>query len=99
MPLLQQKGTYCCKKKKDEKEKRDKENTLSKAANIHVAVHTSTSIEKINDDLHVSLYTAALNTWMLDSGATHHIMPHISDFISYSKIKSVVRLGDKSTVD
>src|SRR5712671_6717315 len=36
---------------------------------------------------------------MLDSGATHHIMPHISDFISYSKIKSVVCLGDKSTVD
>jgi len=36
---------------------------------------------------------------MLDSGATHHITPHISDFISYSKIKGVVRLGDKSTVD
>jgi transposase InsO family protein len=36
---------------------------------------------------------------MLDSGATHHITPHISDFASYSKIKGVVRLGDKSTVD
>jgi len=89
----------CRKKKKDEKEKRDKENTSSKAANTHVAVHTSTSIEEINDNLHVSLYAAASNAWMLDSGATHHIMPHISDFISYSKIKGVVCLGDKSTVD
>src|SRR5712672_1892326 len=89
----------CRKKKKDEKDKKDKENTSSKAANTHVAVHTSASIEEINNDLHVSLYAAASNTWMLDSGATHHIMPHISDFISYSKIKGIVHLGDKSTVD
>jgi len=35
---------------------------------------------------------------MIDSGATHHITPHASDFSSYSKIKGAVRLGDKSTV-
>ena len=90
----------CRKKKKDDKEKKDKEkNASSKAANTHVAVHTSASIEEINDDLHVSLYAAASDAWMLDSGATHHITPHTSDFISYSKIKGIVRLGDKSTVD
>jgi GAG-pre-integrase domain/gag-polypeptide of LTR copia-type len=91
----------CHKKKRDEKEKKEKENASGKAANAHVAVSTSASIEEINDDLHVSLYAAysGPNAWMLDSGATHHITPHISDFASYSKIKGVVRLGDKSTVD
>ena len=90
----------CHKKKRDEKEKKEKENASgSKAANTHVAIPTSASIEEINDDLAVSLYAAQKDAWMLDSGATHHIMPHISDFISYTKIKGAVRLGDKSTVD
>ena len=35
---------------------------------------------------------------MIDSGATHHITPHASDFKNYTKIKGAVRLGDKSEV-
>src|SRR6267142_514168 len=33
---------------------------------------------------------------MLDSGATHHITPHQSDFSNYTPAKGTVRLGDKS---
>jgi len=57
----------------------------SKAANTHVAVHTSASIEEIKEDLAVSLYTAQKDAWMIDSGATHHITPHTSDFKDYTK--------------
>src|SRR5712672_3094201 len=84
----------CHKKKRDEKESA----SGSKAANMHVAVHTSTSIEEINEDLAVSLYAARKDTWMIDSGATHHITPHASDFKNYNKIKGAVCLGDKSKV-
>jgi len=35
---------------------------------------------------------------MIDSGATHHITPHASDFKNYNKIKGTVCLGDKSEV-
>src|SRR5712672_395309 len=88
----------CQKKKKDEKDKKEKENASgNKVANTHVAIH-SASIEEINNDLNVSLYAARKDAWMIDSGATHHITPHASDFSSYSKIKGTVRLGDKSTV-
>jgi len=84
----------CHKKKRDEKE-----SVLgSKAANMHVAVHTSASIEEINEDLAVSLYAAQKDAWMIDSGATHHITPHASDFKDYTKIKGAVHLGDKSEV-
>src|SRR5712671_4043420 len=89
----------CRKKKKDKKDKKEKENVLgNKAANIHVAIHTSASIEEINNDLNVSLYAARKDAWMIDSSTIHHIMPHASDFSSYSKIKGTVYLGDKSTV-
>ena len=55
----------CRKKKKDEKDKKEKENTLgNKAANTHVAIH-SASIEEINNDLNVSLYAARKDTWMI----------------------------------
>src|SRR5712672_4279044 len=86
----------CHKKKKDEKEKES--TSGSKAANTHVAVHTSASIEEIKEDLAVSLYAAQKNAWMIDSGATHHITLHTSDFKNYTKIKGAVRLGDKSEV-
>src|SRR5882672_10037920 len=84
----------CHKKKRDEKESA----SGSKAANTHVAVHTSASIEEIKEDLAVSLYAAQKDAWMIDSGATHHISPHASDFKDYTKIKGAVRLGDKSEV-
>ena len=35
----------------------------------------------------------------MDSGATHHISPHKSDFKDYTPCKGTVRLGDKSTID
>jgi hypothetical protein len=37
--------------------------------------------------------------WMMDSGATHHISPHRSDFKDYTPCKGSVHLGDKSTID
>jgi len=97
VPLLQQKGAHQARlpqKKRDEKES----TSGSKAANTHVAVHTSASIEEIKEDLAVSLYAAQKDTWMIDSGATHHITPHASGFKDYTKIKGAVRLGDKSEV-
>ena len=36
---------------------------------------------------------------MMDSGATHHIMPHRSNFKDYTLIKGSIHLGDKSTAD
>src|SRR5712672_2406562 len=84
----------CHKKKQDEKESA----SGSKAANTHVAVLTSASIEEIKEDLTVSLYAAQKDAWLIDSGATHHITPHASDFKDYTKIKGAVRLGDKSEV-
>ena len=35
----------------------------------------------------------------MDSGATHHISPHKSDFKDYTPCKGTVRLGDKSTIN
>jgi hypothetical protein len=35
----------------------------------------------------------------MDSGATHHISPHWSDFKDYTPCKGSVCLGDKSTID
>src|SRR5260221_9392417 len=51
------------------------------------------------NDITFSLYAADKPRWMMDSGATHHITPHRSDFISYTPIKGTVHLGDKSTTD
>jgi len=86
----------CHKKKRDEKEKESASG--SKAANTHVAVHTSASIEEINEDLAVSLYAAQKDTWRIDSGATHHITPHASDFKDHTKLKGAMCFGDKSEV-
>ena len=35
----------------------------------------------------------------MDSGTTHHITPHQSDFTDYTPIKGSICLGDKSTAD
>jgi hypothetical protein len=52
----------CCKKKKDDADKKKKEESGSsggnKAANSHVLVPTSASIEEVNDNVGVALYTA-----------------------------------------
>ena len=31
----------------------------------------------------------------MDSGATHHITPHCSDFITYQSVKGTIHLSDK----
>src|SRR5579863_5702488 len=95
----------CQKQKKDEAEKKEEEATSSsggnKAANAHIVVPTTATIIEIDDDndISVSLCTAAKLRWMMDSGATHHITPHRSDFKDYAPIKGTIRLGDKSTAD
>jgi transposase InsO family protein len=92
----------CRKKKKDEASgsKKEEGTSGSKAANSHVLIPTTASIEEVNDDLTAALYTAnAKPRWMMDSGATHHITPCRSDFKDYSLINGTIRLGDKSTVN
>jgi gag-polypeptide of LTR copia-type len=88
----------CCKKKKDEKEKKEKEGS-NKAANAHVKVESMASITEVPEtELKVSLYTARKDSWMMDSGVTHHISPHALDFKTYAPIQGTICLSDKSTV-
>jgi hypothetical protein len=70
----------------------------NKATNAHVLVPTTVSIQVVNDKISVALYAASHDCWMIDSGATHHITPHKSDFSSYSLCTGTVKLGDKLTV-
>src|SRR6266702_208545 len=72
-----------------------------KAANAHVLVHSSASIEEVSDnnEFRVALYSAVRTRWMMDSGATHHMSPYKTDFADYAPCQGTVRLGDKSTDD
>ena len=95
----------CRKRKKDEaEEKKEGSASGSKAANSHVKVASPStewgaSIEEVdNDEVGVALYAAERARWMMDSGATHHITPHLSDFKDYTPCHGTVRLGDKSTI-
>jgi hypothetical protein len=94
---LGHKRNECRKKKKDEEaEKKGKGKDAQKSVNAHTA-----SIEEIdddNDDLTVSLYAAARSRWMVDSGATHHMTPHRSDFISWTLAKGAVSLGGHAEI-
>jgi hypothetical protein len=96
------KANECRKKKKDveEKEKKEKGDGAkpSKSVNAHIS---NACIEEIddNEDLPVSLYSVARSRWMVDSGATHHITPHKSDFISWTPAKGVVSLGGHAEID
>jgi hypothetical protein len=94
----------CRKKKKDDAEKGKKDGALGsgqKAANSHVLVPTTASIKEVDEDnsVGVALYAAERMRWMMDSGETHHITPHRSDFETYTPCNGTVRLGDKSTID
>jgi hypothetical protein len=91
----------CRKKKKDESpNKKEEGKSGTKAANTHILVPTTASVEEVNDDLTAALYAAdAKPRWMMDSGATHHITPCRSDFKDYSLVNGTIRLGDKSTVN
>ena len=95
----------CRKKKKDEAEQKKKEG--NKAANSHQLVPTTASIKEVDEELvesfdnntiSVALYAASRDRWMMDSGATHHITPHRSDFSDYTPCRGTVRLGDESTI-
>ena len=93
---LGHKRNECRKKKKDEEaEKSGKGNGAQKSVNAHTA-----TIEEIddNEDLPVSLYAASRSRWMVDSGATHHMTPHRSDFISWTPTKGVVSLGGHAEI-
>ena len=78
----------CRKLKKDEADGKKKEewsSAGSKSANSHVLVETMASIMEVADnEISASLYAMWSDRWMLDSGATHHITPHRSDFSSYT---------------
>jgi len=89
----------CWKKKKDEVEKKKEEasstSSSNKAANSHVLAPTMATIQEVDDNtIAVSLCAAGKPRWMLDSGVTHHISPHRSDFSDYTPMKSTVCLGD-----
>ena len=45
-----------------------------------------------NEDIPVSFYTATWSRWMVDSGATHHITSHHSDFATWTLVKDIVSL-------
>jgi hypothetical protein len=92
----------CQKKKKDDADKKKKEeggSSSNKVANSHVLVPSSASIVEVNVNVGIALYAAQRVRWMMDSGATHHITPHRSDFKDYTPCKGGVHLGDKSTID
>jgi hypothetical protein len=97
------KSNECRKKKRDmeEKEKKEKEKgsgaQSTKSVNAHI---TTARIEEIsdNDDLTISLYAAARSRWMVDSGATHHITPHRSDFTQWTPAKGSVSLGGHAEI-
>ena len=94
----------CRKKKKDEAEKKKREEdsnaeSSKKAANSHVLIPTTASIEEVNEsEMDFALYTAERERWMMDSGATHHMSPFKSDFTDYAPCQGAVSLGDKSSV-
>ena len=92
----------CQKKKKDEavekkrKEEESKAESSKKAANLHVLIPTTASIEEVNEsEMEFALYTVECEHWMMDSGVTH---PFKSDFADYAPCQGAVSLGDKSSV-
>jgi hypothetical protein len=104
---LGHKCNECRKKKRDTEQKEKKEKgsvaqTPGKAVNAHIGmVPTTATIEQVaddNDNLHVSLYTAVRSRWMVDSGATHHITPHRSDFATWAPARGSVSLGGHAEI-
>jgi hypothetical protein len=73
--------------------KKEGSNSSAKAVNSHV-IETTTSIQEVND-IGVSLCAVRKLHWLMDSGATHHITPHCSDFVTYLPIKGTIHLSDK----
>jgi Reverse transcriptase (RNA-dependent DNA polymerase)/Integrase core domain/gag-polypeptide of LTR copia-type/GAG-pre-integrase domain len=95
------KSNECRKKKKDTEENETKGKGSGAQTTKSVNAHMGTaSIEEVddNDDLPVSLYAAARSRWMVDSGATHHITPHRSDFTNWTPAEGVVSLGGHAEI-
>src|SRR5882762_7161357 len=70
----------------------------TKATNSHV--HTTASIQEVvsdNESIGVALYSSRRERWLVDSGATHHMTPHRSDFVNYTTCGGSVRVGDVAT--
>jgi hypothetical protein len=98
------KANECRKKKKDEeekekKEKKEKENSAQKSINAHIGTATIEEIsDDDNDDLPISIYATVRSRWMVDSGATHHITPHRSDFIDWHPQDGTVSLREHAEI-
>ena len=89
------------KDKKDKDKDKDKSGSSGKSVNTHIVVPTTATITEIADDdeeIRVSLYSAVRSRWMVDSGATHHITPHRSDFATYKQAPGVVSLGGHAEI-
>jgi len=72
--------------------------TVPRLTNSHV--HTTASIEEVvsdNESVGVALYSSQCERWLVDSGATHHMTPHRSDFVNYTACGGSVRVGDVAT--
>jgi hypothetical protein len=75
----------CCKRNVDKKKKEEGGSGFGQmAANSHVLLPTTASIKEVDNDnvVSVALYTPEGVCWMMDSGPTHHITPHIRDLCS-----------------
>src|SRR6266404_979810 len=94
LAVVKRKRTRKTRRKKD---KGSASGSGTKAVNSHV-VETTASIQEVNDDMSVALYAVSRSCWMMDSGATHHISPHRSDFKDFTPSKGTVRIGDSSTI-
>ena len=70
----------------------------NKSVNAHINTATIGEIDD-NNDLPILIYAAAQSRWMVDSGATHHISPHRSDFISWTPTKGKVSLRGHAEID
>ena len=95
------KVTSAAKRKKDTEEKaKDTKQKGSSSKSVNTHINTAT-IEEIDDnnDLPILIYAAARSRWMVDSGATHHISPHRSDFISWTPTKGKVSLRGHAEID
>jgi transposase InsO family protein len=88
-------------KDKESKDK-DKGKAVDKSQKSVNSVVTSAYITEVCDtdsdseyQIKVSSYATAQPRWMVDSGATHHITPHRSDFATYKPARGNVNWGEQ----
>jgi hypothetical protein len=97
VPLLLKEGAHPARFPQEEEGPCGQEESGSssgnKAANSHVLVPASASIEEVNDNVGIALYAAERVCWMKDSGATHHISPTSLISRTTPHAKAVCALG------